>query len=142
MSQGKWPDTLYTRHRTDPTCCRQTPYLHRLRTISVHSGTISVCIGTTLTTGMYSQNRNFGAFSVITNAFARYLRCITISRVVPQQTEMVRKWTEMVRKQCKYGIRLQQTGSVLCRAYGPFSLCTLKLTSFNHLFHHITNKGF
>ena len=38
-------------HRTDPASCRQTPYLHHLCTISVRSHTISVHIGTTLTTG-------------------------------------------------------------------------------------------
>ena len=103
---------------------RTLPAVDRPRLVPLCTGLciVSVHSGTTLTMGMQSQNRSFGTFSIITNAFnyfAWYLRCI---QVVPQCTETVHKRTEMVRKRCKYGIRLQQAGSVLCRVYGPFSL--------------------
>ena len=50
---------------------------------------------------------------------------VPIVKVVPIRMEMVHKWTETVHKWRKYGIRLDQAGSVLClcvRAIFPVSL--------------------
>ena len=39
---------------------------------------------------------------------------VPLVKVVPIRTETVRKRTEAVRKRYKYGVRLEQAGSILC----------------------------
>ena len=62
------------------------------------------------------------------SVLGRHRGYVPIVKVVPIQTVTVHKQTETVRKQCKYDVRLEHAGSVLCpyvRAIFPVQSATL-----------------
>ena len=114
FSQGKWPVRTPGIYKTDPACCRRTPYLHRSRTVSdrLRIYRFSEYWDHFDNGNIVSKSKCLGTFSVITNA--EILRAVIALYYGTQ--------AETVRKRCKNGVLLQQDFS-FCATCRVHNLC-------------------